>query len=473
MGPDTGSDVRVFGKDSTIIINVGDNQKVKALEVMRDIEQLYGKGMVYACVPKSGDCFEVTLANKAMADKLTTGVTIQDKHFDCNLLYSNIIVVSFMHLPAYITDMEIKLKLASYGIALKSQIKRRYYKGTRCADGTRFVEVTFPPHIKSLNYLMKFDTVHGPQLFRVKHNNQTKVCSLCLSEDHLVKDCPDFKCFKCGVQGHAKRFCTAERCRECGRNPVNCICQAASKDDEDEETGQQEENSNPPDVGKNNIDETTEKVASTGVSSDVEGQYVDAEVDDTEDGGDCDDDADDVNATDGDGRGDVNDDAVDGDDGDDVEEEEEDIDMGSFDLEQPTGAENDILDFTFAECLQKVDVDVKTGEKSKYTDQSELLIDFASPVENPDENINPMTEETFTPQPSEASRVSVNNSDEMDTNENISTSGQQWEIVNRRSKRKNKAEKANKAMKRMKEVLESIPDENPSTEKNDVDIKDS
>lgn len=78
MGPDTGSDVRVFGKDSTIIINVGDNQKVKALEVMRDIEQLYGKGMVYACVPKSGDCFEVTLANKAMADKLTTGVTIQD-----------------------------------------------------------------------------------------------------------------------------------------------------------------------------------------------------------------------------------------------------------------------------------------------------------------------------------------------------------------------------------------------------------
>lgn len=226
MGPDGGEDTRVFGKDCTVILNVGDNKRIKATDVMRDMDSKYGKGSVYACVPKSGDCFEVTMASKIIAEKLSVGVLIADKNCECGLLFSDIMVVSFMHLPAYITDAEIKLKLASYGIALKSKIKRRYYRGTRCADGTRYVKVEFPPHIKSLNYLMKFDTVYGPQMFRVKHNNQTKVCSLCLSDEHLMKQCPDFKCFRCGVQGHAKYTCDAERCQRCKRYPVNCKCQA-------------------------------------------------------------------------------------------------------------------------------------------------------------------------------------------------------------------------------------------------------
>jgi len=237
MGPDGGNDTRFYGKDCTILLNVGDNQRVKAYEVISDLENKFGKGVVYACVPKSGDCFELTLPNKNIADELSTGVIIGEKSYDCSLLYSEIVVVSFMHLPAYITDEEIKIKLASYGIALKSKIKRRYHRGTRCADGTRYVQVKFPPHIKSLNYLMKFETVHGPQLFRVKHNNQTKVCTLCLSDEHLRKDCPDFKCFRCGQQGHVKRDCTAERCQECIRYPAQCVCETLEPrhDDDDEE----------------------------------------------------------------------------------------------------------------------------------------------------------------------------------------------------------------------------------------------
>lgn len=234
MGPEWGDDTREFGKDCTIILNVGDNQRVKATDVIRELDDKYGRGSVYACVPKAADCYEVTFANKNIAEKVTTGVTIADKQCDCDLLYSDIMVVSFMHLPAYITDAEIKLKLASYGIALKGKIKRRYYRGTRCADGTRYVKVEFPKHIKSLNYLMKFDTVYGPQMFRVKHNNQTKVCSLCLSDEHLMRQCPDFKCFRCGVQGHTKKSCEAGRCTRCSRYPVSCTCNVENNDVDEE-----------------------------------------------------------------------------------------------------------------------------------------------------------------------------------------------------------------------------------------------
>ena len=34
-------------------------------------------------------------------------------------------------------------------------------------------------------------------------------CRICQNEDHKTEDCPDFKCKKCGVQGHSKNQCTA------------------------------------------------------------------------------------------------------------------------------------------------------------------------------------------------------------------------------------------------------------------------
>lgn len=225
MGPSRGDETRIFHKDSTVLLKVGDNQKVKAYDVITSLENVYGKGSVFACVPKSGDCFEVTLPNKAVAEKLTAGVKIGDKSLECDLLYSDVMVVSFMHLPAYVTDHEIKGNLDKIGVEVKSDIKRRYYKGTTVADGTRYVETKFPPKVKSLNYLMKFETVYGPQMFKVKHNNQTKVCLQCYSDEHFIKNCPEFKCFRCGVQGHAKRECTAEKCRECYRYPTGCRCE--------------------------------------------------------------------------------------------------------------------------------------------------------------------------------------------------------------------------------------------------------
>jgi len=224
MGPEKGDDGRVFSKDSTVLLNVGDNQRVKAMDVINSIEIKFGKGAVYACVPKAGDCFEVTVPNKVIAEKLLEGVVIGEKLHDCSMLYSDITVVSFMHLPAYVTDREITDNLTKVGIESKSYIKRRYHRGTRCADGTRFLDTKFPPNVKSLNYLMKFNTVYGPQMFKVKHNNQTKVCLCCYSDEHFIKQCPEFKCFQCGVQGHSKRDCVAEKCTQCYRYPVKCQC---------------------------------------------------------------------------------------------------------------------------------------------------------------------------------------------------------------------------------------------------------
>lgn len=430
MGPDTGEDTRVFDKDCTVILNVGDNQRVKAIDVIRDIDSKYGKGSAYACIPKSGDCFEITLVNKHLAEKLTEGVIIADKNFDCGLIYSDIMVVSFMHLPAYITDTEIKVKLASYGIALKGRIKRRYYRGTRCADGTRYVKCEFPKHIKSLNYLMKFDTVHGPQMFRVKHNNQTKVCSICLSDEHLRKDCPEFKCFRCGVQGHTKNTCVEPRCDGCTRYPVNCVCDAGHADATDAND--------------------TDNDAGYMVETDVDDVDTDAEVS-NENGRDAD----------------TVEDAMDlsGDMGAEVEIPGVDDDS-SIDRSGDDSPSQQTTDFDIVATV----VDVHNSEQSSF------LVDFSTPtVVGPDEKIlRDAKGETFTPEAetpvdrecerSEPNYMSSSEDENMDCLDDM-----QSIKIDRRQKRKN-FDKSSDYAKRKKDVtkaeIESVKETNEQDDEN-------
>lgn len=223
MGPPKG-DTRTFAKNATVVLEVGDNKKVPATDVIVAVEEKYGKGSIYACVPRSGNLYEVTVVNSTVAEKMSTGLKIKEFTYSATLLYSDIVVVSFMHLPAYILDREIETNLRNVGVEVRSQVYRRYYPGTNVADGTRYVNIKFPPQIKSLNYLMKFNTVHGPQMFKVKHDNMSKVCSNCLSSDHLYADCPHFKCFLCGEQGHTKKRCVTERCGGCRNFPKLCLC---------------------------------------------------------------------------------------------------------------------------------------------------------------------------------------------------------------------------------------------------------
>ncbi|KAL3873299.1 hypothetical protein ACJMK2_036435 [Sinanodonta woodiana] len=168
---------RSFGKECTVVIDVKDVKKIKASHIVRCVEELTGDMSVYAVVPKGANLYEETLPNKEVAYNILSGIDIGSDHFDCTLLYSDTIIVSILHLPAYITDAEISMKLREYGVELLSPIQRRYYPGTRVADGTRYVRCKFPQHVKSLPYSLKFQTVNGQQYYRVLHDNQVKVCA--------------------------------------------------------------------------------------------------------------------------------------------------------------------------------------------------------------------------------------------------------------------------------------------------------
>ncbi|XP_060065449.1 uncharacterized protein LOC132545779 [Ylistrum balloti] len=72
---------------------------------------------------------------------------------------------------------------------------------------------------------MKF----GKEYHRVIHDNQLKVCSLCYSDQHLFKDCPQFVCFTCGGQGHFRKTCKTQPCTRCGEVRYACDCVRAAR----------------------------------------------------------------------------------------------------------------------------------------------------------------------------------------------------------------------------------------------------
>ncbi len=76
----------------------------------------------------------------------------------------------------------------------------------------------------SLPYSTKLETAEGPQDFRVKHSHQVKTCRLGMSPGHLLKDCPDFKYYKCEERGHFARDCNAVRCPGCHEVLYKCEC---------------------------------------------------------------------------------------------------------------------------------------------------------------------------------------------------------------------------------------------------------
>lgn len=148
-------------------------------------------------------------------------------------------VVSFLNLPTYVLDEEITRKLQDWGVTVASTIKRRMWPGTDIADGTRFLKVKFTDTVKSLPYSTKFETVGGTEHFRVIHDRQVKVCRLCIQPGHIVRDCPNFNCFKCGKQGHYARECTLGNCDVCKLKTELCVC----KDTEDENKNEDMESS--------------------------------------------------------------------------------------------------------------------------------------------------------------------------------------------------------------------------------------
>jgi hypothetical protein len=59
------------------------------------------------------------------------------------------LVVSFLNLPAYITDGELHEKLQGWKVKATTPIKKWMCPGTDIVDGTRFCKVCNPCHIQT------------------------------------------------------------------------------------------------------------------------------------------------------------------------------------------------------------------------------------------------------------------------------------------------------------------------------------
>ena len=211
-----------YSKECTIRIEGIQTNHVKAITVIESVEKITGLNTVLAVVENDAVSYDVTLNTKDDATKLIQGVEIENTDYNCSLLFSDTTVVSFMKLPSFIKDEEIIERLISKGIKIVSPVYRRAIPGTQVADGTRYMKCIFPPGFVALPWTMPFTVGSVTKYYRVVHNNQTKVCSLCLMPDHIQRDCPHYQCNGCGQQGHSMRKCKAEKCEMCPQLPRIC-----------------------------------------------------------------------------------------------------------------------------------------------------------------------------------------------------------------------------------------------------------
>ncbi|KAI5629931.1 hypothetical protein C0J50_10389 [Silurus asotus] len=226
---------RIYLKEATVTVELGHLNEIRVSDLIKAITERIGEGKILAVRPKQNKEYEVTLEQEEDTEFLLEGLVINGCNCEVNRLQNRDYVVSFMHLPVYIADDEIVKKLKGWGVFPVSKIKRRVYPGTNIEDGTRFVKTRFPREVASLPYSTKMETAEGPQYFRVMHSHQVKTCRLCMSPDHVVKDCPDFKCFKCEERGHFARDCNAVTCPDCNLPLNRCECWMGNEGEEDDQ----------------------------------------------------------------------------------------------------------------------------------------------------------------------------------------------------------------------------------------------
>lgn len=232
---------RVYLKEATITIDVAEVQNGGVEDIIKSIVEKVGEGKILAVRPKQHGLYEVTLEKEELCDELLNGLEIKGIKCETKKLQDREYVVSFMHLPVYLEDTAILDKLEGWRVIPTSQIRRRYYPRTDIEDGTRFVKVKFPREVASLPYSTRFETAEGTQHFRIIHSQQVKTCRLCMSPQHILKDCPEFTCHKCEEQGHYARDCTAVKCPDCFKTMNKCECWMNTGEEEEEEEDEEEE----------------------------------------------------------------------------------------------------------------------------------------------------------------------------------------------------------------------------------------
>lgn len=266
-GPDgVPSGDRQYKKEYSLYLSVGDNQAVKARDIIREVTKLIGKGKMYACVPKAGNMYVLTFADKTVADLVSDGVQCGGKVYECKAVKKDQMNISFLNVDPYVPDREIVSKLESMNIRLTGDVRRVKYEDTEVENGNRVCRVRLPPNFVSLPYLMKLSDGESTGMYRVVHDNQKKLCHNCHQEGHIFRDCPEFICFKCSQQGHFKRQCTAVWCTRCFK--YNCEIDHTSQND-------------------NNDDEKVENVSELETSDNDEEDDTDYAADDCEECYDC------------------------------------------------------------------------------------------------------------------------------------------------------------------------------------------
>lgn len=213
-----------YEKDLTVSVELIGENKINVAELMKCVRDLCGALM--ACRYTGLNKYELTMNHPKGKERLLEGFKIGQTSVLAHEVHNDELVVSFLNLPAYISDEEIIGKLHGWGVSVTSAIRRRMWPGTNIADGTRFVRVRFNEQVQSLPYSTKFNTVMGPEYFRVIHDRQVKVCRLCIQPGHILRECPEFMCHKCGIQGHYARECgqREEKCKLCRNAMSKCMC---------------------------------------------------------------------------------------------------------------------------------------------------------------------------------------------------------------------------------------------------------
>ncbi|ESP05138.1 hypothetical protein LOTGIDRAFT_102513, partial [Lottia gigantea] len=217
---------RRYKKESTVRVKVTDLKLITLDEFIEAVEGKLGEGSCFACVPRYPSTIEITVDSVENANLLCEGLTVNDLGYEPELCFSPYIVVSFFNLPPYLEDDIIVRKLERFGVEIVGPVVRHFHKKfPNVADGTRHVKCKFPPTLRSLPWAMNFETLEGPQSFKILHNNQTKVCYKCLSPDHEKKECPQIKCAKCRLFGHMAFKCPTPTCEKCEKAENLCKCE--------------------------------------------------------------------------------------------------------------------------------------------------------------------------------------------------------------------------------------------------------
>lgn len=202
-------------------VRITDN-KFEARDVLRALSDDIGKENILGCVNSNGQWI-VTLKETTDVELLQeAGVLIDGVGYEVRGVTRNLLTVSLFGVPVFIDDDELSDKLREFGCILKSAWTHKTYEDfPNVENGIRYIRLELPSNAKSLPYSIFISGVH----LRLKHNGQSRVCNICLSSDHIMRECKQYTCKECGMQGHSESKCPRVKCYRCqqfGHKSFDC-----------------------------------------------------------------------------------------------------------------------------------------------------------------------------------------------------------------------------------------------------------